>query len=178
MRHLHKYGCFVLYDSYIHSMYALYRSRSHEGICTWPEQWLSVVIRDLTEAEILPITSDVGSLPVKYLQDDASAAYCATRRSAGLPFFVQVSRTSGNITSCQPYSRWQKDNEISLTCIMLQALLVVLHKTGKMGDALTNTVNALLEVACREVEATTVPAACQNQASLSAAEVCPQAHLI
>ncbi|KAL5109916.1 hypothetical protein TcWFU_002228 [Taenia crassiceps] len=107
-----------------------------QDVCQWPEQWLSVVIADLAGSTILPITSQMGSLPLKYIQD---AAYCSTRRSAGLPFFVQT-------------------------------LLVVLHKTDRLGNLLNRIANALLAEVNKEAEATTVPSTCNDQTSLSAAE--------
>ncbi|EUB58700.1 Thyroid adenoma-associated protein [Echinococcus granulosus] len=114
----------------------LLSAQEYRDVCQWPEQWLSVVIADLTDVAILPVTSQIGRLPLKYLQD---AAYCATRRSAGLPFFVQT-------------------------------LLVVLHKTGRLGDLLNRTASALLAEINREAEATTVPSTCNDQTSLSASE--------
>ncbi|KAM3181125.1 hypothetical protein ACTXT7_014966 [Hymenolepis weldensis] len=65
----------------------LLKAKDYEDVSQWPEQWLSVVVADLTDFTIMEITTDTGRLPRKYLQD---AALCATRRSAGLPFFVQA----------------------------------------------------------------------------------------
>lgn len=52
-----------------------------------------------------------------------------------------------------------------------QALLVVLHKTDRIGDILNRTVNALLAEVNKGAEATIIPSACEGQISLSAAEV-------
>ncbi|VDO01875.1 unnamed protein product [Rodentolepis nana] len=114
----------------------LLKAKDFEDVSQWPEQWLSVVLADLTDSTILEVTTSTGWLPWKYLQH---ATLCATRRSAGLPFFVQ-------------------------------ALLVVLHKTDRMGDLLNRVVNALLVEVNRGAEATTVPSACKEQADLTAAE--------
>uniref|UniRef100_A0A0X3NJK4 Thyroid adenoma-associated protein homolog n=1 Tax=Schistocephalus solidus TaxID=70667 RepID=A0A0X3NJK4_SCHSO len=70
----------------------------------WPERWLSIMVADLTGVEVPPpgvcpkptsadsLESSVDSDTVllRYLCDTSSRVYCATRRSAGLPFFVQT----------------------------------------------------------------------------------------
>lgn len=52
-----------------------------------------MVIEDLTGSSILPYYVEKGScgeMPLRYLRDGKNLAYCATRRSAGLPLFIQV----------------------------------------------------------------------------------------
>uniref|UniRef100_A0A5K3FAC7 DUF2428 domain-containing protein n=1 Tax=Mesocestoides corti TaxID=53468 RepID=A0A5K3FAC7_MESCO len=84
-------GAFELTATGFQSFCEILLSVQHpEDLCKWPEQWLSVVINDLTDTSILPVTSATGRLPLKYLRDADSSPYCPTRRSAGLPFFVQA----------------------------------------------------------------------------------------
>ncbi|VDN10616.1 unnamed protein product [Dibothriocephalus latus] len=71
----------------------------------WPERWLSIMVADLTGVEVLPppvcpttptgstsleSSADSDAVLLRYLGNNSSKIYCATRRSAGLPFFIQA----------------------------------------------------------------------------------------
>ncbi|VDD75319.1 unnamed protein product [Mesocestoides corti] len=167
-------GAFELTATGFQSFCEILLSVQHpEDLCKWPEQWLSVVINDLTDTSILPVTSATGRLPLKYLRDADSSPYCPTRRSAGLPFFVQVINLDHG--SQEPTSDLVVSIVLRLSgCWRCKttstALLVVLCNAGKLADLLSQTTNALLAVARRGAEATTESPACKHQANLPLAE--------